>query len=90
VYYDEHAWPSKSAPLVSPKSDREIEHALASFPSDLKLRLSGQGADPLIQVSQIDRMTIEVVILSHRSESEVREAVIECMDRLHLFGDPLP
>src|SRR5258708_7084607 len=89
VYYDEHGERSKSYPFWSRKSDREIELALAIFPTELRLKLAGEGKHALIQTMQWNRTTIDVLITSDRSESEVRDAVKRSLHGLGLDGDEL-
>jgi hypothetical protein len=87
VYYNERVWPSKRELLASRRNDRKIADALERFPSDLRVKLSGRPIDVL--VAPKDRTTIEVWIVSDRSDSEVLDAVKWCLDRHHLFGDKL-
>jgi len=61
VYYDEHGERSKSDPFWSRKTDREIELALAIFPTELRLKLAGLGKDALIQTMQWNRTTIQSI-----------------------------
>ena len=87
VYYDERAWPNKGDPLTSRKNDRQIAASLENFPADLRVRLS--SSHPNILVAPKDRTTIEVWIVSDRSDAEVLDAVKWCLDRHQLFGDKL-
>jgi hypothetical protein len=86
VYYNEHGERSRSDPFWSRKSSREIERARAIFASDLRLKLAGQGKDALIQTMQWNQTSIDVVITSDYSESEVRDAVRRTLQGLGLDG----
>ena len=88
-YYDEHGERSRSDPFWSRKNSREIELALTTFSTDLRLKLAGQVKDALIQTMRWNRTTIDVVITSEHSESEVRDAVKRSLQGLGLNGDEL-
>jgi len=87
VYYDERTRPNKADSLASRKNDRQIAAALENFPADLRVRLS--SSHPNILVAPKDPTTIEVWIVSDRSDAEVLDAVKWCLDRYQLFGDRL-
>jgi hypothetical protein len=89
VYYNERGERSRSDPFWAHKSSREIERALAIFATDLRLKLAGHGKDALIQTMQWNRTTIDVVVTSDYSESEVRDAVRRTLQGLGLDGDEL-
>jgi hypothetical protein len=89
VYYDENGERSKSDPFWSRKSDREIEHALTIFPTDLRLKLAHQGTDALILTMQRNRTTIDLVIISDHSSSEVHDAIKRSLRGLGLDGNEM-
>lgn len=78
---------TKENPTDSPKSAKEIEHALLLFPSRLRQRLN----DPHIQIHS-ERMagasnSALVVISTRIYEENVRDTVRQCLNDIGLFGE---